>query len=125
MLIVPNNGCAALRSARSSSVSSVVGVDASTRALASGDRINRLRIPFVGRVGRARNPEGRLARSSSASSLARFSLIVATALALAVPVLGLNVGRTACRRFRPVRVEARLRRAPAELSARLPIRSSW
>jgi putative drug exporter of the RND superfamily len=100
MLIVPNNVMRSL--ALGAILVGVVSVVAALTLLPAllgllGDRINRLRIPFVGSssVERA-NPEGRLWHAIVERVLGRpaFSLIVATAalLALAVPVLGLNVG---------------------------------
>ena len=100
MLIVPNNVMRSL--ALGAILVGVVSVVAALTLLPAllgllGDRINRLRIPFVGRssVERA-NPEGRFWRAIVERVLGRpaLSLIVATALllALAVPVLGLNVG---------------------------------
>jgi putative drug exporter of the RND superfamily len=100
MLIVPNNVMRSL--ALGAILVGVVSVVAALTLLPAllgllGDRINRLRIPFVGSssVERA-NPEGRFWHAIVERVLGRpaFSLIVATAalLALAVPVLGLNVG---------------------------------
>jgi uncharacterized membrane protein YdfJ with MMPL/SSD domain len=100
MLIVPNNVMRSL--ALGAILVGVVSVVAALTLLPAllgllGDRINRLRIPFVGRssVERA-NPEGKFWRAIVERVLGRpaFSLIVATALllALAVPVLGLNAG---------------------------------
>ena len=100
MLIVPNNVMRSL--ALGAILVGVVSVVAALTLLPAllgllGDRINRLRIPFVGRSSVERsNPEGRFWRAIVERVLGRpaFSLIVATALllALAVPVLGLNVG---------------------------------
>jgi putative drug exporter of the RND superfamily len=100
MMIVPNNVMRSL--ALGAILVGVVSVVAALTLLPAllgllGDRINRLRIPFVGSssVERA-NPEGRFWRAIVERVLGRpaFSLIVATAvlLALAVPVLGLDVG---------------------------------
>jgi RND superfamily putative drug exporter len=100
MLIVPNNVMRSL--ALGAILVGVVSVVAALTLLPAllgllGDRINRLRIPFVGSSSVERtNPEGRFWRAIVERVLGRpaFSLIVATALllALAVPVLGLNVG---------------------------------
>ena len=127
MLIVPNNVMRSL--ALGAILVGVVSVVAALTLLPAllgllGDRINRLRIPFVGRASLERsNPEGRFWRAIVERVLGRpaFSLIVATALllALAVPVLGLKVGSNGVSTLPgPVRVEAGLRRAPAGLSAR-------
>src|SRR5512132_4055751 len=100
MLIVPNNVMRSL--ALGAILVGVVSVVAALTLLPAllgllGDRINRLRIPFVGRssVERA-NPEGRFWRAIVERVLGRpaFSLIVATALllALAAPLSGLKVG---------------------------------
>src|SRR5215208_126467 len=100
MMIVPNNVMRSL--ALGAILVGVVSVVAALTLLPAllgllGDRINRLRIPFVGRASLERsNPEGRFWRAVVERVLGRpaFSLIAATALllALAVPVLELNVG---------------------------------
>jgi uncharacterized membrane protein YdfJ with MMPL/SSD domain len=100
MMIVPNNVMRSL--ALGAILVGVVSVVAALTLLPAllgllGDRINRLRIPLVGRASLERsNPEGRFWRAVVERVLGRpaFSLIVATALllALAVPVLELNVG---------------------------------
>jgi RND superfamily putative drug exporter len=100
MLIVPNNVMRSL--ALGAILVGVVSVVAALTLLPAllgllGDRVNALRLPFVGRASLERtDPEGRFWRAIVDRVLSRpaLSLIVATTalLALAVPVLGLNVG---------------------------------
>ena len=100
MLIVPNNVMRSL--ALGAILVGVVSVVAALTLLPAllgllGDRVNALRLPFVGRASLERtNPEGKFWRAIVERVLSRpaLSLIVATTalLALAVPVLGLNVG---------------------------------
>jgi uncharacterized membrane protein YdfJ with MMPL/SSD domain len=100
MLIVPNNVMRSL--ALGAILVGVVSVVAALTLLPAllgllGDRINRLRIPIAGRGSLERsNPEGRFWRGIVLRVLARpgLSLALSTAalVALAIPVLGLNVG---------------------------------
>ena len=100
MLIVPNNVMRSL--ALGAILVGVVSVVAALTLLPAllgllGDRVNSLRLPFVGRSSLERsNPEGRFWRAIVDRVLGRpaLSLIVATVvlLALAAPVFGLKVG---------------------------------
>jgi RND superfamily putative drug exporter len=100
MLIVPNNVMRSL--ALGAILVGVVSVVAALTLLPAllgllGDRVNSLRLPFVGRSSLERsNPEGRFWRAIVDRVLGRpaLSLILATAalLALAAPVFGLKVG---------------------------------
>jgi putative drug exporter of the RND superfamily len=100
MLIVPNNVMRSL--ALGAILVGVVSVVAALTLLPAllgllGDRINRLRIPIAGRGSLERsNPEGRFWRGIVLRVLARpglsLGLSTAALVALAIPVLGLNVG---------------------------------
>jgi RND superfamily putative drug exporter len=110
MLIVPNSIMRSL--AIGAIVVGVISVIAATTLLPAllsllGDGVNRLRVPFAGRV---KDPESRFWGSIVAAVLRRpalsLTLSVAVLLAAAAPIVGMNVGTTGVSVL-PERFEAR------------------
>ena len=127
MLLVPNSIMRSL--AVGAILVGIVSVIAALTLLPAvlgllGDKVNALRIPFVGRRSlEASNPEGRfwgaILRRVLSRPVLSLALSAGLLVALALPVLRMDVGHE--RRVRaagPLRLQARLRRARARLPGR-------